>query len=163
MAKASRRVTGRSAGVLGLALMVAVSGMVSGMVLGTVLGMAYLWLSGSTKLPAGQMAQSEQLANCPGPSPPCPMSEAMVSDLNAQLVAETDAAHTLRWLANRSNCTPSSTASLMASCVAERLDKIRIKARLYKGMYDDLKNLDREYFRRLTEEGLVPMTTHVPK
>ena len=34
---------------------------------------------------------------------------------------------------------------------------------LYKGMYDDLKNLDREYFRRLTEEGLVPMTTHVPK
>ena len=74
MAKASGRVTGRMAVLVGLALMMAVSGMV----LGTVLGMAYLWPSGSTKLPAGQMAQSEQLANCPGPSPPCPMSEAMV-------------------------------------------------------------------------------------
>ena len=151
MAKASRRVTGRMAVLIGLGLMVAV------------LGMAHLWLSWPAKLPAGQMAKSEQVVNCPGPSPPCPMSDAMVSDLNVRHFEETDAGHNLRWLADRSNCTPSGTASLMATCVAERLDKARFKARLYKGMYDDLKNLDREYFRRLSEEGLVPMTTHVPK
>ena len=103
-----------------------------------VLGMAHFWLSWSTKLPAGQTAKSEQV--------------------------QTDGSmHELRWLADRSNCPPVGTSLLMAGCIAERLDKARFKARLYKGMYDDLKNLDREYFRRLHEEGLVPMTTHVPK
>ena len=123
----------------------------------------HLWLSRIPQTDLPSRATVLDIQKCVGPSPPCPMTDDMVARLNMKHFEETDGGHNLRWLADRANCTPSSVPSLMAGCIAERLDKVRFKARLYKGMYDDLKNLDREYFARLREEGLVPMTVHVPK
>ena len=73
----------------------------------------------------------------------------------------TPAMQKLQWLADEAGCPASDNPALMASCVRQKLWKGREKARQRLERYEALVGLDREYWRNLHREGLVPLTVHV--
>lgn len=77
------------------------------------------------------------------------------------VLGPTPALQKLQWLADESGCPVSDNPALMASCVRQKLWKGREKARQRLERYEALINLDREYWKNLHREGLVPLTQHV--
>ena len=79
------------------------------------------------------------------------------------LPSPTPAMQKLQWLADEAGCPASDNPALMASCVRQKLWKGREKARQRLERYEALIGLEREYWRALHREGLVPLTVHVPR
>ena len=79
------------------------------------------------------------------------------------LVGPTPAMQKLQWLADEAGCPASDNPALMASCIRHKLWKGRDKARQRLERYEALIGLEREYWRILYREGLVPLTVHVPR
>ena len=136
------------------------------LILGAVVTVAVMWPRG--ELPAGQNVVYDVRTRQPIAvtdntlCPPHCTKEAEIARAQVQypFLGPTPAMQKLQWLADEANCQASDIPAMMASCIQERIAKVRYKAKLYKAKYEALVTLERDYWGHLRPAGLYPVILH---